>query len=106
VFLYALVFEPMLGLSREVVMDKWYKDGDDWASGDYRVEKIDSDADKGYGWYVVAPFDGGYYDVLADAKAACADYEAAQGAGPKRPVTISPPVPGKTMYALRVPTVA
>jgi hypothetical protein len=50
---------------------KWHRNGDDWVSGDWRIERVFSDAPKGYGWYVAEPIDGGYYDSLAEAKADC-----------------------------------
>ena len=50
---------------------KWKRDGDDWVAGDWRIQRVFSDAPKGYGWYVVEPIDGGYYDRLSRAKRDC-----------------------------------
>lgn len=56
----------------------WRRDGDDWvASGVgttavmWRIERVWSDAPKGYGWYVTEPIDGGYFDSLPLAKSTC-----------------------------------
>lgn len=41
----------------------------------YEVEKVYSPGPKGYGWYATSPnWDGGFFDSLTDAKAACSQH--------------------------------
>lgn len=57
---------------------RWFRDGDHWVATEvgslitvWRIERIPSDARKGYGWYVTEPINGGYYDTLSQAKFDC-----------------------------------
>ena len=49
---------------------KWVRDGHDWVSGDYRIEKVWAPGKPGHAWYPTGPgLDGPTWLNLANAKA-------------------------------------